>query len=179
MCIYVFRSNRANQLKCGKETYLILNSSDILIYDIWCFFIKATKSCHFCITLSTCTSQYVLLLWVKSALRPSSYEVNASICLYCQAPKPKYWRSLVWLYPSAFCDLINTFPELTYLLRACTCAKCLFISTLHPASCSERSLLAVILGKLAPFTLVELLISCHNFHPRKTHTKPSTYAGQQ
>lgn len=92
-----------------------------------------------------------------------------------------YWRSLAWLCPSAFCDLINTFPELTYLLRACTCAKCLFVNTLHithPASCSERSLLALILRRIGTILSCAIIGIMPNicpiiFTPKKPTQSPA------
>lgn len=92
-----------------------------------------------------------------------------------------YWRSLAWLCPSAFCDLINTFPEPTYLLRACTCAECLFVNTLHithPASCSERSLLALILRKIGTILSCAIIGIMPNicpiiFTPKKPTQSPA------
>lgn len=114
----------------------LFNFKQLRYINLWYmvfFSLTATRSCHFCTTHSTCTSQHISLLWVNWALRPSSCEVNRSICLYCQThKKPNYWRSLAWFYPGAFCDLTDIFPELTHLLRACTCAKCL---CQHIASC--------------------------------------------
>lgn len=57
MLIYIFSSNKANQLKmCGKRT---AHTHRLMIFGICS--LTATRSCHFCVALFFSTSQHALL----------------------------------------------------------------------------------------------------------------------